>query len=89
MTIKEDLILALVLNCDMRRDFAKKCVDTVLTTIRQSLQAKDPVLLQGIGKLDIVEKSAQRAFDMNKGEAIMLAPRTVIKFKPCRDMKTL
>lgn len=89
MTKKEDLIRALVTQAGVRKGFAQECVGIILTTIGQSLRAKTPVLLQGIGKFEIVERKARRTFDFINHESVCSSPRTVIKFKPCRDMKTL
>lgn len=88
-TKKEDLIRALVTQAGIRKGSAQKCVEIILTTIGQSLRAKTPVILQGIGKFDIVEHKAKRTYDFINHESVIASPRTVIKFKPCHHMKTL
>lgn len=89
MTKKEDLIRALVTQAGVRKGFALECVEIILNTISESLRARTPVILQGIGKFDIVEHKARRTYDFINHESVRTSPRTVIKFKPCRHMKTL
>jgi integration host factor subunit alpha len=56
-------------------------VDTLFEIIKQTLESGEDVLISGFGKWSVKEKKERRGRNPQTGEALMLAPRKVVKFK--------
>ena len=61
---------------------ARKAVETILHTIKSSLENGDDVLLSGFGKFNVKAKSARKGRNPHTGESLMLNARKVVTFKP-------
>jgi integration host factor subunit alpha len=61
---------------------ARKAVETILRTIKSSLENGDDVLLSRFGKFNIKAKHARRGRNPQTGESVMLEARKVVTFKP-------
>jgi integration host factor subunit alpha len=61
---------------------ASEAVQTILLTIKNSLENFDDVLLSGFGKFNVKAKSARKGRNPQTGESVMLDARKVVTFKP-------
>ena len=68
-----------------RNGFTKKksieTVETLLETIKKTLESGEDVLISGFGKFCVKEKSERRGRNPATGDDLMLAPRKVVTFK--------
>jgi integration host factor subunit alpha len=61
---------------------ARRAVETILHTIKSSLESSEDVLLSRFGKFNVKTKSARKGRNPITGESMMLDARKVVTFKP-------
>jgi integration host factor subunit alpha len=66
---------------------AREAVETILQTIKSSLENGDDVLLTGFGKFNVSDKSARKGRNPQTGETLMLDARKVVTFKPSEKLR--
>jgi len=69
-------------NSKLTRKQAREAVETILQTMKISLENGEAVLLSGFGKFKVKAKSARKGRNPQTGEAVMLEARKVVTFKP-------
>ena len=85
---KADLITQVhASNPNMTKAQARKAVETILRTIKSSLENGQDVLMSGFGKFCINNKSARKGRNPQTGESLMLDARRVITFKPSGKLR--
>ena len=91
MTItKADLINQLhASNSKLTKVQAREAVETVLKTMKASLENGDHILLSGFGKFNVKAKSARKGRNPQTGDALMLDARRVVTFKASGKLKKL
>jgi integration host factor subunit alpha len=60
---------------------SKQIVETLLETIKSSIESGEDVLISGFGKLCVKEKKQRRGRNPATGEDMILKPRKVVTFK--------
>ena len=68
-------------NSKLTKVQAREAVETVLKTMKASLENGDHILLSGFGKFNVKAKSARKGRNPKTGESIMLDARKVVTFK--------
>ena len=82
-TTKADLIDHVhAKNPNMTKVQAREAVETILSTIKSSLENGDDVLISGFGKFNVKDKSARKGRNPQTGESLTLGARKVVTFKP-------
>ncbi len=66
---------------------AREAVETILKTMKASLENGDDVLLSGFGKFNVKDKSARMGSNPRTGESMMLDARRVVTFKPSKKLR--
>jgi integration host factor subunit beta len=61
-------------------------VDSVLTTITETLQANDRVDIRGFGSFVVKEKKARQGRNPRTGETIAIAAKRDAAFKPGKEL---
>ena len=85
---KVDLINQVhAVNPKMTKAQAREAVETILRTIKSSLENGDDVLLSGFGKFNVKDKPARKTMNPKTGESMMLAARKVLTFKPSGKLR--
>jgi len=60
---------------------SSELVETLLELIKNTLTSGEDVLISGFGKFCVKEKKERKGRNPATGDAMMLAPRKIIKFK--------
>jgi len=71
-------------NSKLTKNQAHKSVETILKTMKVSLENGDNVLLSGFGKFTVKIKSSRKGRNPQTGEPVVLEARKVVTFKPSR-----
>ena len=66
---------------------AREAVETILRTMKSSLESGEDVLLSGFGKFSVNDKTARKGRNPQTGESLMLNARRVITFKPSGKLR--
>jgi len=69
-------------NSKLTKVQAREAVETVLKTMKASLENGDHILLSGFGKFNVKAKSARKGRNPLTGESMILDARKVVTFKP-------
>jgi len=77
---KENLIASIVETGTTKKK-AAEMVETMLETIKQSLENGEDVLISGFGKFCVKEKRGRRGRNPQSGDQIFLAERRVVTFR--------
>ena len=56
-------------------------VETLLDIIKSTLESGDDVLISGFGKFCVKEKKERKGRNPATGDAMMLVPRKIVRFK--------
>lgn len=65
-----------------------KVLECVLGLIKTTLQAGEPITIQGFGKFIIRSKRAREGRNPQTGDAVMISARRVVSFHPSLALKT-
>jgi integration host factor subunit alpha len=63
------------------RNKSTQTVETILESIKSTLEFGEDVLISGFGKFCVKQKTKRRGRNPATGEDVMLAPRRVVTFK--------
>ena len=74
-------------NCGCSKSKATELTDSVLETIKKSLESGEDVLITGFGKFCIREKNARRGRNPYTGEDLPLEARRVVTFRCSKLLK--
>jgi len=82
---KQELINEISKN-GMKKVEAKAALEIVLETITQSLIDGEDVKIVGFGSWKVMEKAARKGRNPQTGEEIQIPAKTVVKFKPGKNL---
>ena len=74
-------------NPKLTKTQAREAVETILQTLKSSLENGDAVLLTGFGKFNVSDKSARKGRNPQTSETLMLDARKVVTFKPSGKLR--
>lgn len=86
---KEIAAYAAAVNGAMSNKAAEEVVDAVFERIAAGLQDGDEVSIHGFGKFVTVVREARTGRNPQTGEAIQIAAKTAVQFKPAKQLKDL
>ena len=78
---KADIVEALQTEIGFTKQRSIDITESLLETIKSTLESGEDVLASGFGKFCVNEKSERRGRNPATGEDLMLAPRRVVTFK--------
>ena len=82
MTLTKGLIIeSLSKQTGFPKNKSVEIIETILETIKRSVESGDDVLISGFGKFCVKNKSERRGRNPATGEDMMLSPRRVVTFK--------
>ena len=85
---KSDLVEAVYAQQpDLTKKDAADLVDAVIDALKEAFQSGETVKLSGFGKFDVRQKKQRVGRNPKTGEAISIAPRRVLTFKPSAVLK--
>ena len=67
---------------------AAKVLDQILELLKTTLQAGEPIAIQGFGKFTVRSKRPRQGRNPRTGEAVMISARRVVTFQPSLLLKT-
>ena len=79
---KADLVDNIHANTGLTKDEAFAYLETVLETIKRSLEAAENVKITGFGSFVVREKESRRGRNPLTGEPITITARKILTFKP-------
>jgi DNA-binding protein HU-beta len=86
MVTKADLVATLTQN-GLSAATARQILDALSERIAGALAAGDTVILPGVGRLDPIDKPERAGRNPATGEAITIAARRQVKFKPSVELR--
>jgi integration host factor subunit alpha len=88
MSLTKALLIDRVYNiCGCSKSKATELTDSILETIKKSLESGEDVLITGFGKFCIREKNARRGRNPYTGEDLPLEARRVVTFRCSKLLK--
>ena len=84
---KANMIKRIALELDETRESARVLIDYVLEEILAEAVESGSLVLQGFGTFSVVDKAERTGRNPQTGEPLVIAPRTVLKFKPSKALK--
>jgi integration host factor subunit alpha len=84
---KADIVKAIQSEIGATRHEAFELVESLLETIKSTLESGEDVLVSGFGKFCVQEKRERRGRNPATGEDLMLRPRKVVTFKCSGKLK--
>ncbi len=87
MTTKAELIAIVARSAGLSKQAARVAVETVVGTLRDSLASSGTASLPDIGKFKVVDRAERTARNPRTGEALTIAARKAVRFRPAADLK--
>ena len=84
---KADIIKSIRSNTDFTEKQSTMLVETIIETLKRSLEDGDDILISGFGKFCVKDKRERRGRNPATGEDIMLEPRSVVTFRCSRKLR--
>ena len=84
---KADLVDKMHAHTGLTKDEAFACLETVLETIKKTLEMAETVKINGFGSFIVKEKKSRRGRNPQTGEPITITARKVLTFKPSTVLK--
>jgi len=88
MTLTKALIIeSISKQTGFSKNKSTEIIETILETIKRSVESGDDVLISGFGKFCVKNKSERRGRNPATGEDMMLSPRRVVTFKCSKSLR--
>ena len=88
MTLTKDSMVRDIYNqCGLSKQKSVEVLESLLETIKQTLESGEDVLISGFGKFCINEKNKRRGRNPQTGEDLQLRARRVVNFKASGILK--
>jgi integration host factor subunit alpha len=84
---KADLVDKIHANTGLTKDEAFACLETVLETIKETLETSETVKIIGFGSFVVKKKNSRKGRNPQTGEPITITARKVLTFKPSPVLK--
>lgn len=84
---KVDIVESIAEQNGLPKTKSSEIVETLLETIRKSLESGEDVLISGFGKFCVKKKKQRRGRNPATGEDMMLRPRKIVTFKSSGKLK--
>lgn len=84
---KVDIVDAIKEELGLTRRHSKETVESLIETIKKSLEDGEDVLISGFGKFFIIEKSERKGRNPANGEDAILPARRVVSFKCSKKLR--
>jgi integration host factor subunit alpha len=82
MTLTKDSIInEIYTQCGLSKTKSVEAVESLLETIKQTLESGEVVLITGFGKFCVNEKNERRGRNPQTGEDLMVKKRRVVTFR--------
>ena len=81
---KTQIIDSISTHLDLSKYKSSELVESLLETIKDTLESGEDVLISGFGKFNVQNKDERRGRNPATGEDLMLEPRKVVTFN-CSD----
>ena len=78
---KSDIIESIYNQCGLPKTKSTQVAETILETIKKSLESGKDVLISGFGKLCVINKSERRGRNPQPGNDLILEARRIVMFK--------
>ena len=78
---KADLINSIYNQCGFSKNKSTVLTETILATIKSTLQSGEDVLISGFGKFIVKEKKERSGKNPNTGDDLTLEARKIITFR--------
>jgi integration host factor subunit alpha len=85
---KADLVDKIHANTGLTKDEAFAYLETVLETIKKTLETAETVKITGFGSFVVNKKNSRRGRNPQTGEQITITARKVLTFKPSPVLKS-
>ena len=83
---KGDLINKIAEDANLTKSQAADAVNTILSSIGETLKEGDKVSLVGFGTFSISHREARTGRNPQTGKAIQIPSKNVVKFKPGKEL---
>jgi len=84
---KAELVEEVVRQTGLAKKMCKKTVDSVVSTITDSLAKREKVTLVGFGSFKVITRKSRRGRNPQTGEEIQIPTKEVPKFAPGKNLK--
>jgi len=85
---KADLVDKIHANTGLTKDEAFAYLETILETIKKTLETAETVKITGFGSFVVNRKNSRRGRNPQTGEPITITARKVLTFKPSPVLKS-
>jgi len=79
---KADLVDKIHANTGLTKDEAFAYLETILETIKKTLETAETVKITGFGSFSVRKKNSRRGRNPQTGEKITITARKILTFKP-------
>ncbi len=87
--IKQDLIQRVVERTGLSRTKAERAVDTIFSSMKQSLIAGDRIELRGFGVFTVKPRKTGIGRNPRTGAEVSIAPGKAVRFKPGKELHAM
>lgn len=84
---KADIIETVSGTCGFSRKESSELVEFVFSLVKQCLESGEDLKISGFGKFEVKHKNSRRGRDPQTGEALEIAARRILSFKPSQRLK--
>jgi len=84
---KANLIDSIYNNLDIQKQESRIIVESLLETIKHTLESGEDVLISGFGKFCVKDKTKRKGRNPQTGNSLMLDSRRVVTFKCSRTLR--
>ena len=85
---KADLVDKIHANSGLTKDEAFAYLETIMKTIKKTLETAEGVKITGFGSFAVRKKKSRKGRNPQTGESITIEARKILTFKPSAKLKT-
>jgi integration host factor subunit alpha len=87
MMTKADLIEKICMATEFTKKESAEIVESIFDLLKSTLEGGEKIKIAGFGNFEVKEKSTRRGRNPQTGEAIEIAARRILMFKPSQVLK--
>ena len=84
---KADIVEKIHTTTGLSKKDSAEMMESVFAIMKESLEAGEPIKVSGFGNFEVKQKDARRGRNPQTGEAITIAARRVLTFKPSTKLR--
>lgn len=84
--VKKEFVKKIAEKLDKPLVEVERIVDVLFKTVKETMKNEEQIVIKDFGKFEVIERAGRMGRNPQTGEAMMIKPKKVVKFKPSSNL---